>query len=131
MTWSWARTKTHTVSPTCVPVQVWIAVARAVTISGCNSTDRTGDYVSLPTICILIKNSPLRIRMGLSSGVGARVLNFSAHADRNYWTTTGWEDDAVPDFDEGACGRVEGRAGDAGGHGESAGAAAARFGEAV
>src|SRR5882762_6947541 len=59
------------------------------------------------------------------------VLKFRVYADRNYWTTTSWEDDAVSDFDEGACGRVEGRAGDARGHGEGAGAAAAGFGEAV
>ncbi len=60
-----------------------------------------------------------------------RVLNFSAYADRNYWTTTGWEDDAVSNFDEGARGRVEGRAGDARRHGEGARAATAGFGEAV
>jgi len=60
-----------------------------------------------------------------------RVLKFVVYANRNYWTTTGWEDDAVPDFDEGACGRVKGRTRDAGGHGEGAGAAAAGFGEAV
>src|SRR2546429_3841468 len=60
-----------------------------------------------------------------------RVLKFRVYANGNYWTTTGWEDDAVSDFDESACGRVEGRAGDARGHGKSAGAAAARFGEAV
>ena len=54
----------------------------------------------------------------------AAVLNFFAYADWNYWTTTGWEDDAVPDIDEGACGSGEGWAGDAGGRGEGAGAAA-------
>src|SRR6266446_7677742 len=59
------------------------------------------------------------------------VLNFRVYANRNYWTTTGWKDDAVPDFDESARGRVEGRTGDAGGRGESAGAAAAGFGETV
>src|SRR6266704_2601133 len=61
--------------------------------------------------------------------VCAGVLKFRVYADRNYWTTTGWEDDAVSNFDESACGRVEGRAGDACGHGEGAGAAVAGFGE--
>ena len=52
------------------------------------------------------------------------VLNFFAYADRNYWTTTGWEDDAVQDFDEGACRSGEGRSGDAGGRGQGARTAA-------
>jgi len=26
---------------------------------------------------------------------GTAVLHFRVYADRNYWTTTGWEDDAV------------------------------------
>ena len=52
------------------------------------------------------------------------MLNFRVYADRNYWTTSGWEDDAVSDFDEGACGSREGRAGDAGRRGEGARAAA-------
>src|ERR1700729_3551823 len=53
------------------------------------------------------------------------VLKFRVYADRNYWTTTGWEDDAVSDFDEGEC-RCEGRlAGDACRRGEGAGVAAA------
>ena len=60
-----------------------------------------------------------------------RVLKFRVYANRNYWTTTGWEDDAVSNFDESAGGRVEGRAGDARGHGEGARAAAVGFGEAV
>ena len=68
-----------------------------------------------------------------SSALGriAAVLEFRVYADRNYWTTTGWEDDAVPDFDEGACRSGEGRSGDAGGRGQGARAAAGRAGEAV
>ena len=56
------------------------------------------------------------------------VLNFRVYANRNYWTTTGWKDDAVPDSDEGACGSGEGWVGDAGWRGEGAGAAAAGVG---
>ena len=56
------------------------------------------------------------------------VLDFFAYADGDYWTTTGWEDDAVPDFDEGTCGSGEGWAGDAGRSGEGAGAAAGGVG---
>src|SRR5437762_14371729 len=63
--------------------------------------------------------------------VCAGVLKFRVYANGNYWTAKGWEDDAVSDFDEGTCGRVEGRAGDARRHGEGAGAAVAGFGEAV
>ena len=44
------------------------------------------------------------------------MLKFRVYANRNYWTTTGWKDDAVSNFDESAGGRVEGRAGDARGH---------------
>ena len=67
----------------------------------------------------------------LQNGQADAVLKFRVYANRNYWTTTGWEDDAVPDFDESACGRVEGRTGDARRNRESAGATAAGFGEAV
>src|SRR5580704_7294660 len=59
------------------------------------------------------------------------VLNFRVYADGNYWTTTGWEDDAVSDFDEGER-RGEGRlAGDACRRGEGARAAAGRAGQVV
>jgi len=43
------------------------------------------------------------VRSWRGEPAGARVLKFRVYADRNYWTTTGWEDDAVPDSDESDC----------------------------
>src|SRR6266849_8578116 len=63
--------------------------------------------------------------------VEGAVLLFRVYADGNYWTAAGWEDDAVPDFDEGACRGEGGGFDDARGRGESAGAAAAAARQAL
>src|SRR6266849_3076533 len=47
------------------------------------------------------------------------VLGFIVYADRDYWTTTGWKDDAVPDIDEGARGGEGRGVGDARRRGKS------------
>src|SRR6267154_1849713 len=95
-------------------------------------TSRSGAARFGPSATLGIKKRALQEPQVHNGGaVRVRVLKFRVYADRNYWTTTGWEDDAVSNFDESACGRVEGRAGDACGHGEGAGAAAPGSGEAV
>src|SRR5437016_8201815 len=69
-----------------------------------------------------------RLRTRLVQGC---VLGLPVYARRNYWTTAGWEDDTVSDFDEGARRREGWAVGDARGRGEGAGAAVGGVGEAL
>jgi hypothetical protein len=43
--------------------------------------------------------APSKVRVCRAAGM--HVLVFLVYANRNYWTTTSWEDDAVPDPHEG------------------------------
>ena len=56
-------------------------------------------------------------------GAVACVLDFRVYANGNYWTTTGWEDYLVPDFNQGFGRGERWVAGDSCGCGEGAGAA--------
>ena len=59
------------------------------------------------------------------------VLNSRVYASGNYWTTTGGEDHAVPDSDEGARRGKRRGVGDTRGRSQSSGAAASGAGEAL
>ena len=59
------------------------------------------------------------------------VVNFRVYADRNYWTTAGWEDYVVPDPHESKRGWEGGVARNTCWRGESAGASIARVGQAI
>ena len=60
---------------------------------------------------------------GKPQGAVACVLDFRVYANGNYWTTTGWEDYLVPDFNQGFGRGERWVAGDSCGRGEGTGAA--------
>src|SRR5260370_13154910 len=70
-------------------------------------------------------------RLPAARAAEAAVLLFRVYADGNYWTAAGWKNDAVPDFDEGACRGEGGGFDDARGRGESAGTETASARQAV